>query len=185
VAGKIQLVFLDRDGVINRRPAGRRFVTCWREFEFLPGVAEAIHLLNQHSVWVIVATNQRGISMGLYSESDLQDIHSRMQQALGTKGARLDGIYYCPHAPGECECRKPYTGLFEQALRHLPPIDRADILVIGDSDTDMVAAHRFGCRRILVGLDRDSASITLANKGISVGFSCESLLEAVKGYILR
>src|SRR5215831_9764361 len=92
------VVFLDRDGVINRKLPGDRFVCHWGEFEFLPGAAEAICHLNYFGSRAIVVTNQRGISLGLYTEHDLEDLHARMMSALRSRGARIDAIYYCPHS---------------------------------------------------------------------------------------
>lgn len=179
-----KLVFLDRDGVVNRRPANDGFVRSWGEFQFLPGVAEAIRLLNRHAMFVIIVTNQRGVSLGLYSESDLQKLHQRMQADLNNRGAKLDGIYYCPHGIGECECRKPAIGMFEQALRELPSIEPDAMVVVGNSITDMKAADRLGCRKVLVGDECDPIVAHLAGDGIHVEFVCESLLEGVQKYIL-
>lgn len=179
-----KLVFLDRDGVVNRRPANDGFVRSWGEFQFLPGVAEAIRLLNRHAMFVIIVTNQRGVSLGLYSESDLQNLHQRMQAELNDRGAKLDGIYYCPHGIGECECRKPATGMFEQALRELPTIEPEAMVVVGNSITDMKAADRLRCRKVLVGEECDPIVAQLAGEGIPVEFACESLLEGVQKYIL-
>ena len=179
-----KVVFLDRDGVVNRRPANDGFVRSWAEFQFLPGVAEAIRLLNRHAMFVVIVTNQRGVSLGLYSESDLQNLHQRMQAELNNRGAKLDGIYYCPHAIGECECRKPATGMFERALRELPPIEPDAMVVVGNSITDMKAADRLRCRKVLVGDQCDPILAHLAREGIHVEFACESLLEGVQKYIL-
>jgi len=179
-----KLVFLDRDGVVNRRPANDGFITSWAKFQFLPGVAEGIRLLNQHSIFVVIVTNQRGVNLGLYSESDLHNLHQRMQLELESKGARLDGIYYCPHGIGECECRKPATGMFKQAMRQLPPVEPDAVVVIGNSITDMQAADRLRCRKVLVGPERGPILARLAEQGIHVEFACESLLEAVEKYIL-
>jgi len=179
-----KLVFIDRDGVVNRKPANDGFVRSWAEFQFLPGVAEAIRLLNRHATFVVIVTNQRGVSLGLYSESDLQNLHRRMQAELNIRGAKLDGIYYCPHGIGECECRKPATGMFEQALRELPPMEPEAMVVVGNSITDMTAADRLGCRKVLVGDECDPILSHLAGQGIHVEFACESLLEGVQKYIV-
>lgn len=179
-----KLVFLDRDGVVNRKPANDGFVRSWAEFEFLPGVAEAIRLLNRHAMFVVIVTNQRGVSLGLYSESDLQNLHQRMQAELNIRGAKLNGIYYCPHGIGVCECRKPATGMFEQALRELPPIEPEAMVVVGNSITDMKAADRLRCRKVLIGEECDPILSHLAGQGIHVEFSCESLLESVEKYIV-
>jgi len=182
--GPRRLVFLDRDGVINRRLPNGAFVTTWAEFDFLPGAVQAIRLLNGQKIPLIVVTNQRGISLGLYSESDLQQLHERMRQELAKLGATVDGIYYCPHSYDECNCRKPKTGMFEQALMRFQGIDPGDVLVVGDSRSDMKAAQRMNFGKVLVGPDRKSIVRDLAQEGIMVDFSADSLLAAVQEYIL-
>ena len=182
---RAKLVFLDRDGVINRPPAGDGFLTSWENFEFLPGAADAIRLLNHNSILVVVVTNQRGISLGLYSEADLRGLHRCMQEYLANRGAKLDGIYYCPHGMGVCNCRKPKTGMFEQALSLLPLINRSEVIVVGNSDTDMEAAHRLQCRKILVGKERGSIVKRLTERGIVVECEAASLIKAVHEYILN
>ena len=106
----IQYVFLDRDGVINRKLPEGRYVTRWEEFELLPGVAETIAGWNRLGRRVILVSNQRGVALGLMTETELQRIHDRLRAQLARDGARLDAIYYCPHHRDECECRKPRTG---------------------------------------------------------------------------
>src|SRR5215831_20903126 len=105
-------VFLDRDGVINRKVAEGAYVTRWEEFQFLPGVAQAISLLNRAGWSVIVISNQRCVAKGLLSIETLEAIHQRMREELLVGGAKLDGIYYCPHEKEEsCDCRKPAPGM--------------------------------------------------------------------------
>lgn len=142
-------VFLDRDGVICRRRPGD-YVRRWAEFEFLPRAPEALALLTAHGYLTIVVTNQRGIARGLMTEEDLAEIHQRMCSALAAAGARLDAIYHCPHEAGTCRCRKPGTGLFEQARADFPGLDFAGGYMIGDSPSDMEAGRRLRLRTILV-----------------------------------
>src|SRR5664279_895816 len=96
----IKFVFLDRDGVINRKAPDGEYVASWEDMQILPGAERAIALLNQAGRKVIVVTNQRGISLGRYSESDLLSIHEKLHAYLGTFGAHVDAIYYCPHDYG-------------------------------------------------------------------------------------
>lgn len=107
-------------------------------------------MLNQHGILVVVVTNQRGIALGRLSTLDLERIHAALRNRLAAGGARLDGIYHCPHPLGVCECRKPAIGLFVQAEQDHSEIDFADSAVIGDSLSDMTAAERIGARGILV-----------------------------------
>src|SRR5205823_881222 len=119
-------------------------------FEFLPRAPEAIARLNAAGARVVVVTNQRGVALGRMTREDVDDIHRRMIEELRAAGAELAGIYWCSHDIGQCNCRKPDTGLFEQARRDHPDIDFARSVVIGDSSADMEAAARIGARRILI-----------------------------------
>lgn len=136
-------VFLDRDGLINRKAAEHDYVKCWHEFFFLPDVPEAIARLNRAGYLVFVVTNQRGIARGLMSAADLQSIHEKMCAELQSCGAHIDGIYVCPHDIGQCHCRKPDIGLFLQAERDFQ-IDKAGSWMVGDSDSDVEAGKRYG-----------------------------------------
>jgi D-glycero-D-manno-heptose 1,7-bisphosphate phosphatase len=149
----VSTVFIDRDGVVNRLRPGD-YVKTWTEFEFLPGSLDALRLLTESGYRVIVVTNQRGVSRGLMTEQDLIDIHTRMIDSVAAAGASIAAIYSCPHAAGECTCRKPQTGLFLQAQRDFPDIVFSRCTMIGDSLTDMEAGSRVGCRTIFVGEDR-------------------------------
>ena len=142
-------VFLDRDGVINRKAPEGEYVTSWAEFQFLPRALDGLAVLARAAVPIVVATNQRGIARGHMTEADLADIHSRMMAAISAAGGRVDAIYYCPHAGG-CRCRKPGTGMFEDAAADLG-MRLAETAVIGDQVSDMEAAGRIGALRIVVG----------------------------------
>ena len=141
----ISHVFLDRDGVLNRKPAQGGFVTHWEEFELLPGVDDAIATLNRSGRKVIVVTNQRGIALGLYSLPDLERMHNQLQALLGQRGAQLDAIYVCPHESGQCNCRKPLTGLFEQAFLDFPDARPQSSVMVGDSLRDIEAGLEWEC----------------------------------------
>lgn len=155
----ISHVFLDRDGVLNRNPPHGQFVTRWEEFELLPGVEDAVAQLNRSGRKVIVVTNQRGIALGLYSRADLEGMHNRLRQSLAAQDARLDAIYVCPHDDGECNCRKPLTGLFEQAFHDFPAARPENSVMVGDSLRDIEAGNRMGMRTVWVaGNDKATAA---------------------------
>jgi D-glycero-D-manno-heptose 1,7-bisphosphate phosphatase len=139
-------VFLDRDGVINRKPPEGEYVTRWEEMEFLPGVAEAIASLVEAGFRVIVVSNQRCVSKGLLTTDDLDSIHQRMCQKLAAAGAPITAVYYCPHdTQSPCTCRKPAPGmLFTAARNH--ELDLTGSWMIGDSDTDVAAGKEADCR---------------------------------------
>jgi D-glycero-D-manno-heptose 1,7-bisphosphate phosphatase len=143
-------VFLDRDGVINRKMPEGQYVTNWSHFELLPGVAEAVARLNQAGLRVLVVTNQRGIALGLYTAADVDAIHTQLQRVLSVSGAHVDGFYFCPHDKRQCNCRKPLPGLFEQAKKQFPDIEPATSLIIGDSLSDIEFGHNLGLQTIFL-----------------------------------
>jgi histidinol-phosphate phosphatase family protein len=145
--------FLDRDGVINKKPPEGQYVTRWEEMQFLPRVAEAIALLTQAGFCVLAVSNQRCVAKGLLTVNDLESIHARMCQELAEKGASITEVYYCPHAnEPPCGCRKPAPGLIFRAARE-HEIDLKESWMIGDSDSDVEAGKNAGCKtvRILSG----------------------------------
>jgi D-glycero-D-manno-heptose 1,7-bisphosphate phosphatase len=140
-------VFLDRDGTIAEEVGYLNHVS---RFRLLPGVAAAIRTLNEAELPVIVVTNQSGVGRGYFPESVVKEVHDRMREGLLAAGARLDGVYYCPHVSADgCECRKPKTGMFEQAARELR-LDLKRSFAVGDRYGDIEAAHRAGARSVLV-----------------------------------
>ena len=179
----IEFVFLDRDGVINRKPTAGTYVTCWEEFELLPGAEDAVAKLNRSGRKAIVVTNQRGVALGLYSWQDLAEIHERLQDKLAARGAHLDAIYVCPHDNGQCSCRKPLTGLFEQAFRDFPTAHAGNSVVVGDSLRDIEAGQRLGMRTVLVddGSASPSPDLQLARSLAQV--SVASLADFVDRYL--
>jgi len=146
-------VFLDRDGVINKKAPEGDYVTCWEDFKFLPDAVEAVARLNAAGFYVIVVTNQRCIARGLLTVPQLEIIHQRMLESLAANGARVDAIYYCPHEMEPiCRCRKPAPGMILDAARD-HGIELAASWMIGDSDIDIEAGKGAGCRtaRLLDG----------------------------------
>jgi D-glycero-D-manno-heptose 1,7-bisphosphate phosphatase len=148
--------FLDRDGVINRKAPEGQYVTCWEEMEFLPGVHEAVRLLNQAGFFVVVASNQRCVAKSLITTDELESLHVRMRREFEAAGARLDAIYYCPHEyEPPCACRKPQPGMLLGAARE-HGIDLARSWMIGDSGHDVEAGRAAGCRTVRVTEDDKS-----------------------------
>ena len=149
--------FLDRDGVINRKADGENYITCWEDFQFLPEVAYGIKLLNRAGWSVIVISNQRCVAKGLLSIETLEAMHRRMSEELGAAGAKVDGIYYCPHEKdASCNCRKPEPGMLLAAAKE-HQIDLRSSWMIGDSETDVEAGRRAGCRTAQLVANPDSA----------------------------
>lgn len=143
-------MFLDRDGVLNRKLPEGCYVTSWSEFELLPGVPEAIRKLTRAGLRVLVVSNQRGIALGLYTVEAVQEIHSELQKVLLSYGTSIGGFYFCPHDKSACTCRKPLPGMFENALADFPEIDAQTSVMIGDSMSDIEFGRHLGMRTILV-----------------------------------
>jgi len=147
-------VFLDRDGVLVEDV---HFLTEPGQLKILPGVAEALRDL-QDRFYLIVVTNQSGIARGLLTEDDLLEIHAELVSRLGSQGALLDGLYYCPHLPEasisaykvECRCRKPGPGMLEQAAGDWG-IDLSRSVMAGDMPRDIEAARAAGVKGIITG----------------------------------
>ena len=175
----IRCVFLDRDGVINRKPPEGAYVARWRDFQILAGAESAIAALNDAGYRVIVISNQRGIALGRYTTADVDALHARLQQHLAAHGARIDAFFYCPHDKNQCDCRKPKTGLFEKAFREFPDVSRANSLVIGDSLSDIDAARKLGIPAIFIEGDpaTQKPGATAAAKRATL--TADSLREAV------
>jgi histidinol-phosphate phosphatase family protein len=139
-------VFLDRDGVINQRAPQGKYITEWKDFQFLPEVREAIGILNQSGLLVIVVTNQRCVAKGLIAIHELEVLHQRMCEELAKANARIDAVYYCPHEKyPPCWCRKPAPGMLLEAAREWQ-IDLAVSWMIGDSEIDIQAGRIAGCK---------------------------------------
>jgi len=156
-------VFLDRDGVINRMVYDAEHGTVDSptnpdQFELLPGAAEAIRMLNEMGLPVVVVSNQPGIAKGKMTATLLEAITAKMCTGLAAVGARLDGIYYCLHHPEaalpeyrvQCECRKPKPGLLQRAANELG-LSLANSWMVGDGLTDVLAGKAAGCTTVWLG----------------------------------
>ena len=146
----IDTLFLDRDGVINKKLEGR-YVRNFLEFCFMPGALQAISTLSAFSIRLIIITNQQGIGKGLMSVNDLELLHAQMNKEIEKEGGEISAIYYCPHLEIiDCACRKPKAGMIEQAIIDFPQINIAKSYLIGDSDSDIEAGNRMGLNTIKV-----------------------------------
>ncbi|WP_152972084.1 D-glycero-beta-D-manno-heptose 1,7-bisphosphate 7-phosphatase [Desulfatitalea tepidiphila] len=138
-----KVIFLDRDGVINRDSPD--YIKTWDEFQFLPGSLEALRLLSQAGFRLIVITNQSIIGRGMVPLRVLEETHRKLKAAVSATGGDILDIFYCPHRPDEaCDCRKPAPGLIQQACRRYG-IDPVDSVMIGDSVKDMLCGCNAGC----------------------------------------
>ena len=187
-------IFLDRDGTLNEE---RGYITELSQFSLYPYAAEVVRRINAAGWLAVVITNQAGVARGLYTESFLHELHEAMCGQLLADGARLDGIYYCPHLMPErfeaheydevllpyritCECRKPKPGLLERAARELA-IDLTASYVIGDRYGDIAAGHAVGAQSVLLQTGHGANEIALRDEWPRPPeFIAANLLEAVK-----
>lgn len=157
-------IFLDRDGTINKEV---EYLYKPSDFEFIPGVKEALKVFHELGYLVIVITNQSGVARGYYKEDDILKLHnfineqlmiqsikinekndSKMEQVYN-KAYLIDAFYYCPHHPHgylekyahECQCRKPNTGMIKNALLDFKMrginIELSESFIVGDKETDI------------------------------------------------
>jgi D-glycero-D-manno-heptose 1,7-bisphosphate phosphatase len=142
-----RLVLLDRDGTIVIE---RNYLADPQAVELLPNAAAGIRRLNGLGLPVAVVTNQAAVARGLLSHETLERIHARLRLVLAAEGARVDGIFFCPHAPEDsCRCRKPASGLLEKAARELGG-NLSRSFLVGDKASDIGAGRAAGCRTLLV-----------------------------------
>jgi D,D-heptose 1,7-bisphosphate phosphatase len=158
----VKALFLDRDGTLLTE---KGYVTTPDDVEPLPGVAEALAAAAAAGWKLIVVTNQACVAKGLITEEELGAIHQRMVAMLGAEGAFLDGVYWCPHHPEgsvpefsiECSCRKPRSGLLEQAaVEH--GLELGECVMVGDTLRDLEAGRGAGARTALVLTGKGAAT---------------------------
>ena len=147
-------VFIDRDGTLAHEVG---YVNHLSRFRLFPWAVDAVRLLNHGRLLAVVVTNQAGVARGYFPESLIGEVHARMSETMQAGGARLDGIYYCPHHPSagdppyrqDCACRKPRPGLLRRAADELD-IDLERSWVVGDREADLTLARNVGARACLV-----------------------------------
>lgn len=147
-------VFLDRDGVIIR--SRRDYVTTWDEVEPLSGALHAIRRLCQAGHRVVVFTNQSAVGRGLLHAEDLEEIHRRLSDLVGSNGGEISRYFVCPHRPSdECSCRKPHPGLLLEAHATMGA-DLASAFFVGDQLTDLEAAWAVGATKPILVLSGET-----------------------------
>ena len=150
-------LFLDRDGVINRRIVDG-YVTHWEEFEFLPGVLEAIKILAGRFKYIFVITNQQGVGKGLMTMEQVDDIQDRMCSEIEAHGGLIDGILVCPQLATEPDnYRKPRPDMAFMACEICPDIDLEKCIMVGDGQTDMEFGHNAGTKTVFIGSENPTA----------------------------
>lgn len=143
-------IFLDRDGVINKRLPGD-YVKSWKEFEFIPGVIKSFEIFSEIFGEIIIVTNQQGIGKKIMDEKDLQRIHSRMAQEIEKGKGRISKIYHSPYLASENHnSRKPNTGMADLAVKDFPHIDFKRTIMAGDSEKDMIFGKKKGMITVFI-----------------------------------
>lgn len=177
-------VFLDQDGTIIKYVD---LLTDPKKVLLLPKAADAIRKMNKLGFLVLIVTNQPVIARGLISESGLEKIENRIVSLLAKKGAKSDGILFCPHHPEatlkryrkKCSCRKPEPGMILKAAKKYN-INLKKSFMIGDALIDVVAGHRAGVKSILVKTGPGHERLDKIYRNERPDFKARDLREAVK-----
>lgn len=146
--GNRPAIFFDRDGVLNKDV---HYLYRKEDFKWIPGAIESLQYFNKLGYYVFVITNQSGVARGYYTEQDVQRLHQWMNQQLAMQQAHIDDFFYCPHHSvgtiplytKTCSCRKPHTGMIEQAQKKYA-IDMKKSFLVGDKTSDMECAKNAG-----------------------------------------
>lgn len=147
----MKVIFLDRDGVINRYPGDTKYVTTWEEFKFLPGVKLSIAKLSKNKFKIFVISNQAGVGKGIFSQEALDEITKKMLEEFRKAGGKIKAVYYCTHRQEEnCSCRKPKAGLIDIVKKKYSLSRLGDSFFIGDTTQDIETGKRAGLKTILV-----------------------------------
>lgn len=178
-------IFIDRDGTLSHEVGYVNHVSRFRPFSY---AAEAIRLVNRSPFAAVLVTNQAGVARGYFPESLIHEVHASLEQSLAAGGAKLDGIYYCPHHPSageppyrrDCDCRKPRPGLLRKAAADLD-LDLSRSYVVGDRKGDLELAWTVGARGVLVKSGYGLGELTYHAPGWArqPDLVAEHLLEAV------
>lgn len=180
----MKVVFLDRDGVINKDPEENLYVMKWNNFYFLPGAISAIKKLNKADFKIAVISNQAGVAKGLFTKKTLDLITARMLKKIKEKGGEIEKVFYCLHkSQNNCRCRKPKTGLLKKALNYFK-VSSSQAFFVGDTDRDVIAGHKIGCRTILV-LSGKTKLKDIKNWKVKPDYLARNLKEAVDLVILK
>ena len=174
-------VFLDRDGTINEEVG---YLDSLEKLRIFPAAFDAVRMINEAGMKVVVVTNQSGVARGFFDETFLKTVHEHMRKTFQGRGAFIDRFYYCPHHPTEgigryrvsCGCRKPEPGMLLQASEELD-IDLSASYVVGDTARDMESAIRVGATGILV---KTGYGRNVAPSEIRVAYRAEDILDAAQ-----
>jgi len=177
-----KIIFLDRDGVINKYPGNRKYVTSLKTFKFLSSSLWAIKTLSKAGFKIFVVSNQAGVSKGLYSKTELNKITRFMLKRVKKAGGRIEKVLYCLHAEKmNCSCRKPQIGLLKNAISG-KRVDFDNSYFIGDSLVDVKTGRTFGVKTILVFTGREKLK-NAPDWDVQPDFVAKALKDAAKNII--
>lgn len=182
MANTINAVFLDRDGVLNKYPGDYKYVTSLEEFKLLPRVEEALSVLKEKGYYLFIASNQAGVSKGIYSQDTLNLITQNLLDNLNKHKIAIESVLYCTHREEEnCNCRKPKVGLIHNAIEHLKRkglvLDIKRSFFIGDSIRDIETGKSAGLKTILVFSGKEKPNNSASWK-IQPDFTAQDIFEA-------
>ena len=180
----MKAVFLDRDGVIN---VDKGYVHRIEDFEFYPNVFKALKKLQGAGYKLFIVTNQAGIALGYYTEEDFLKLNKFMLKEFEKEGIKIEKVYYCPHREDgivekyaiKCDCRKPESGMIRRAIREFG-VEPSKSFLIGDKESDILAAHKEGIKAALVKTGEGMRYID-ATTADYVG---EDILDVVDNFVL-
>jgi D-glycero-D-manno-heptose 1,7-bisphosphate phosphatase len=172
----IKTIFLDRDGIINKEI---NYLHKIDEFEFIDGIFDSCLFLINLGYKVIIITNQSGIARGYYTEKDYQKLTQWMLRKFNEKNIKILDIFHCPHGPDStCFCRKPKPGMFLEAKSKYN-INMKKSWMIGDKETDILAANSAGISNTILLIDNSSKDLTKSESDFFIN-SIEQLKEVIK-----
>ncbi len=178
----IKLIVLDRDGTLSQDPES--YVRGPEDWVPIPGALEAVARLNQAGWRTVIASNQSGIGRGLFDAVSFNAFNARMHKSLAEVGARVDAVFFCPHAPeDECGCRKPAPGLFLEISKHMG-VPLAQVLAVGDSARDAQAAAAAGCQPHLILTGQSATCQDDLPEGLPPGTQVHLDLSAFADWVL-
>jgi D-glycero-D-manno-heptose 1,7-bisphosphate phosphatase len=184
---RLDTIFIDRDGVINKDPHGwtpHSYVTTWKDFKFLPGVFQALKLLNKHEIKVVIISNQAGVGKGYFTKAELDGVTKRMLDEINKNGGNIEEVCYCIHKKEDnCRCRKPSPGMLESAARKYD-IDPRKTFFIGDTERDVLAGQAMRMRTIFVASGKNTVE-DMHKWSVKPDYIFKDLLEAAQWVVGR
>jgi len=172
---KDKAIFLDRDGTINE---DKGYVYRIQDLKIIPKVIEGLKLFKYAEYKLIIVTNQSGIGRGYYTEEDYFEFREEMHKQLIEEGIKIDAEYFCPHkSDDECNCRKPKTGMLEQAAKDFN-LNLEKCCIIGDHLSDIQTGKNAGCKTIHILTGHIQRPISYAD------FIAKNMIEAAN-YVLN